>query len=136
MPGFGGGGVGARSVAPQDAVGIRDIEGLVAVEQNLATQLWREAVADLMAVGFWKLASPDAVEELTANLRHHRVKAANRDKEHATVCWIDFASRAAPPSSMAALFGWADQLRSQAACELPRRQAQAPVHAAQGPLQR
>lgn len=135
MPASGLRAVGARSVAPADAVGLQDLEGWLEASGSLATQLWREAAADTMAVGFWRLSAPDAAQALTASLRQYRADAKD-DTSHATMCWIDFAAQVAPPSSMAALFSWADQLRSQAPCALPKRQAQAAVHAVQAPLQR
>ena len=52
-----------------------------------------------------------------ASLRQKRA-GDEQDTTHATMCWIDFADRAAPPSSTAGLFDWADKLRSQAPCEL------------------
>lgn len=116
-PAFGQRAVGARSVAPVDAPGVKDIEGLLAAGARPTTQLWRESVADIMAVGFWKLAAPGAAPGLVASLRQKRA-GDEQDTTHATMCWIDFADRAAPPSSTAGLFDWADKLRSQAPCEL------------------
>lgn len=134
-PAYGERAVTTRSIAPVDAGGLQTIEGFVEAHARPATQLWREAVADIMTVGFWRLAAPGAASDLTANLRRHRAEAVH-DKEHATMCWIDFASQAAAPSSTAALFAWADRLRSQAPCALPQRQDKIVGHAVQGAPQR
>ena len=116
-PAFGQHGVGARSVAPVDASGVKDLEGLLEAGARPSTQLWREAVADIMAIGFWKLAAPGAAADLVASLRQKRA-GDEQDTTHSTMCWIDFADQAAPPPSTAGLFAWADKLRSQAPCDL------------------
>lgn len=114
-PAFGRRAVGARSVAPVDAPGVKDIEGLLEAGARPTTQLWREAVADIMAIGFWKLAAPGAAHDLVASLRQKRADA-QQDSTHATMCWIDHANRAEPPTSTGTLFAWADHLRSTAPC--------------------
>ncbi|WP_051244487.1 hypothetical protein [Azohydromonas australica] len=112
--------VGTRSLAPSDAVHVKDLEGWLAAGELPATQLWREAVADVMAVGYWRLAAPGNAHDLVASLRKKRSNATH-DTAHATMCWIDFAARAEAPSSLAELFAWADRLRTQAPCELSQR---------------
>lgn len=120
-PALGRRAVETRSVAPVDASGVNDIEGWIEAGSRPATQLWREAVADIMKVGYWRLAAPGAAHDLIAHLRQTRA-TAKYDTAHATMCWINAAEEAAPPSSAAALFSWADRLRSQAPCELSHRQ--------------
>ncbi|MBS9446456.1 hypothetical protein [Xylella fastidiosa] len=116
MPTFGQKAVGVRSVAPSDTPNVKDIQSLVEASTRPTTQLWRESVADIMAVGFWKLAAPNAAHELAAELRQKRADAKH-DTTHATMCWIDFANQATPPSSTGELFEWADKLRNQAPCQ-------------------
>jgi hypothetical protein len=112
--------VGTHSIAPVDASGVNDIEGWIEARSRPSTQLWREAVADIMTVGYWRLVAPDNARALVASLRQKRSDATH-DTTHATMCWIDVAARAAAPSSLAGLFAWADQLRIQAPCELSQR---------------
>ncbi|WP_155641466.1 hypothetical protein [Xylella fastidiosa] len=116
MPAFGQKAVGVRSVAPSDVPNVKDIQSLVEAGTRPTTKLWRESVADIMAVGFWKLAAPNAAHELAAELRQKRADAKH-DTTHATMCWIDFANQATPPSSTGELFEWADKLRNQAPCQ-------------------
>ncbi|AXI83718.1 hypothetical protein AB672_07155 [Xylella taiwanensis] len=75
--------VGVQSVAPVDASGVKDLEGLLKTEDRLTTPLWREAIADIMVVGFWTLAVPGAAHDLVTNLRQNRVdNKAGHDTLH------------------------------------------------------
>lgn len=120
MPAFGEAAIGTRSLAPIDAKEVKDLEGYLGASAHEETKLWREAVADTFAVGYWKLTAPTVAADLVASLRHKRAAAAQDDATHATMCWIDYANRAAVPTSTADLFEWADRLRASAPCELPR----------------
>lgn len=119
-PAFGQKIVGTHALAPMDAKKVKDLEGYLEAETHEATQLWREAVADTFAVGYWKLTAPTAAGDLVASLRHKRANAAPQDVTHATMCWIDYANRADVPVSTVDLFKWADRLRSSAPCEQPK----------------
>jgi hypothetical protein len=116
MPIFGQKIVGTHSLAPVDAKKVRDLEGYLEAETHKSTQLWREAVADTFAVGYWKLTAPIAAGDLVASLRHKRANDAPQDATHATMCWIDYADRTDVPASTADLFEWADHLRTSAPC--------------------
>jgi len=117
--GQGGAWTGTRSIAPVDRhkVDSGSSHYRVASERQ-PTQLWREAVADMMAVGYWRLnvASGEG-SALTAALRAKRQASSKQDRVHATMCWIDFAASANGPSSNQQLFSWADELRSASSCK-------------------
>jgi hypothetical protein len=117
MPAFGENRVGTRSLAPGDASQVRTLREYLDADAHQATQLWREAVADVMAVGYWKLTAPDSAPGLIAGLRQKRAKTADSDPAHATMCWIDYANQFEAPKSAATLFGWADNLRGEALCK-------------------
>ncbi|WP_248645724.1 hypothetical protein [Xanthomonas translucens] len=119
MPAFGQHIIGTRSLAPMDATNVQDIQGFLDAGTTQATQLWREAVADTFAVGYWKLTAPADAGDLVASLRRKRADA-HLDTTHATMCWINHAENAALPASTADLFRWADQLRASAPCKLPK----------------
>lgn len=119
MPGFREQGIGTLSIAPFDTKDVQDIRGMIEVEQRDSTVLWREAMADTYAIGYWKVTAQAEAGDLIASLRHKR-NTAKHDTVHATMCWIDHAEKAPRPSSIADLFQWADSLRSSAPCELPK----------------
>ncbi|MEO6824599.1 MAG: hypothetical protein ABI167_07735 [Nitrosospira sp.] len=116
-PIFGQEAVGTRSLAPEDAREVNDIKSYLDAETHFKTRLWREAVADIFAVGYWKLTVPEAAGDLVATLR--RMRPSEKGSIHATRCWIDHADQTSAPTSIAALFEWADRLRTSALCELP-----------------
>lgn len=120
MPAFGEKTVGIHSLAPVDGKGVKDLQGYLDASAHEETKLWREAVADTFAVGYWRLTAPAAARDLSASLRYKRASAAHEDRTHATMCWIDYANGAAAPTSIASLFEWADRLRAAAPCRLPK----------------
>jgi hypothetical protein len=108
------------SIAPVDREDVRDGPSYyyVAARRN-STQLWREAVADAMAIGYWRLdTKPDTAHALIATLKAKRAQALKDDPTHGTMCWIDSASTADPPSSNETLFAWADKLRLTSVCHI------------------
>lgn len=115
---FSQGAVGKLSLAPADAANVTDLGGWIAAGDQLSTAFWREAVADVMAVGYWRLAAPGDAHDLVASLRQKR-GGDSHDTTHATMCFIDAAEKAVAPASVAGLFAWADRLRTQAPCGLP-----------------
>lgn len=119
MHAFGEKALGTHSLAPVDAKGVRDLEGYLDASGHETTKLWREAIADTFAVGYWKVTAPEAAGNLIASLRRTRASRSD-DLTHATMCWIDYANLAAAPASTASLFEWADRLRTSAPCELPK----------------
>jgi hypothetical protein len=106
------------SIAPVDRKGIGDGPSYYDVAaKRISTQLWREAVADAMAIGYWRLnANPDNAHAFIATLKKKRAQSYQDDPAHATMCWIDSASAAAPPGSNHELFAWADRLRLTSPC--------------------
>lgn len=117
--GQGGAWTGTRSISPVDRhdVSSGPAHYRIASERE-PTQLWREALADIMAVGYWRLnASPAEWRDLTATLREKRLTSRRHDTVHATMCWIDLAASADGPASNRELFAWADGLRSASSCK-------------------
>lgn len=103
------------SLAPSDAETVKDVGSYVEATKKLSTVVWREAFADIMAIGYMKLAIPDQAAVLTSALRNKRV-TSTADVAHATTCWIDHAAQAMPPSSIKELPIWSDDLRRAAVC--------------------
>jgi len=103
------------SLAPSDAESVKDIGSYVVATQKLSTVVWREAFADIMAIGYVKLTVPNQATVLTSALRNKRVTSTT-DVAHATTCWIDHAAQAAPPPSIKDLPTWSDDLRRTAVC--------------------
>ncbi len=120
LPSFGQHTIGTRSLPPAVAQDVKDVQELLQAGSIPETRLWREAVADVFAVGFWRVTAPQEADGLIDVLRRHR-DSAKQDRAHATMCWIDAARQAAPPASTADLFTWAERLRVSAPCQLPHR---------------
>lgn len=120
LPNFGEHTVKVHSIAPIDAKGISDVQSYLAATEEDSTKIWREALADTFAVGYWRLVAPGEAESLTANLRRRRSNAAQGDSTHATMCWIDQAMHSMPPASEKDLFTWADHQRSVAQCAIQK----------------
>lgn len=121
--GQGGAWTGVRSIAPADRHGIDDGPGHYTVaSKRETTQLWREALADTMAVAYWRLnTTPAEFKAMTVTLRAKRQAFKELDTIHATMCWIDLATGASGLTSNKELFAWADALRSSARCGLAVR---------------
>ena len=104
------------SIAPVDAKSVKDLDTYLDATDKAATKLWREALADMFAIGYWRLAAPDEATTLTTALERKRNSAAKQDPTHSTSCWIKFAASAPAPESAQQLLGWADELRAKAPC--------------------
>lgn len=107
------------SISPADAKHVVDIQSYVTAARTPGSMLWREALADIMAVGFWRLRFPGEANAMVTELRNKRVDAAGEDKTHATTCWIDLAAKARAPQSMGTMLEWADRLRASPECQIP-----------------
>ncbi len=109
-----------RSVPPSRAAKVTTVAAYLEAVRSDQTKLWHEAVADIFAVGYWRLAYPNDAAALAAHLRAMRVDGAAEDPTHTTTCWIDkaMASPLDPKLPLAGLFAWADQARSEARCSL------------------
>lgn len=119
LPAFGTHAVKVHSIAPADAKGVSDVQTYLAASEKYSTKIWREALADTFAVGYWRLVAPGGAAGLAASLRQLRSSnAAQGDSTHATMCWIDQALRAPTPVSEKDLFAWADHQRSVARCAI------------------
>lgn len=117
MPSFNGRRPSTFALSPSDASNVTDARTYIAATRKSSTVLWREALGDIFAIGYWRLAaSPGQADLLAARLRAKRAEDAGTDKGHATMCWIDQAVRAPLPASNKDLLRWADQIRSSSAC--------------------
>lgn len=109
-----------HSVPPDRASKVTTVADYLEANRSDETKLWHEAVADVFAVGYWRLAYPNDSAALAAHLRALRVDGASEDPIHATACWIDKAT-ATPldaKTQIADLFSWADAVRLGAHCSL------------------
>ncbi|MGT0250399.1 MULTISPECIES: hypothetical protein [Burkholderia cepacia complex] len=114
-------GIGHRSIAPQDVAAVHDLDSFLVIEDRRPTVLWREAFADVFAIGYWRLNDAPAAPALTDALYRKRQKLAGDDKDHATTCWVKYAvSPKAPPLPVTnhGLLEWADAVRSLAPCQV------------------
>lgn len=117
MPSFNGRPPSTFALSPLDASNVIDARTYIAATRKSSTVLWREALGDVFAIGYWRLAaSPAQADSLAARLRAKRAEDAGTDRGHATICWIDQAVRAPLPGSNKDLLRWADQIRSSSAC--------------------
>lgn len=107
--------IGSHSIAPSISQYVYDVQSYADAANKDSSKLWREAYADIVAIGYWKITAPDSHTSLTENLRAERVKNV-RDTIHRTMCWIDAAKSKAAPASMADLPVWADDIRSKTRC--------------------
>lgn len=108
--------ISANSIAPVDRPRVNDVLSFLEAQRTSSTLLWRESLADIMAIQFWKLSVPAQATNLIAKLREQRLKSQSSDPSHATMCWIDHAAGAEVPASNEQLFESADRLRSSALC--------------------
>lgn len=109
--------VGRSSVAPLDAPAVDDAHTLYLAGRQPATKRWREAFADLFALGYARLTVPAAAPQLTNALIEARLRNPS-DVDHATACWLRASINAPAPSSLRDLQAWADRIRSEATCPL------------------
>lgn len=109
--------VGHHALAPAVAANAKDLESYVEASHSPQSRRWREAYADIAAVGYWRLTLPDGAAILIGTLREKRI-SNEKDLSHRTECWIDIANSAKPPESVAKLPQWADEIRGQAHCSL------------------
>jgi hypothetical protein len=104
------------SIAPSDRLHVTSVAKLADDFHRPATALWREALSDVMAVGYWRLVDEAAAKNMIESLDTKRLEASKDDRSHATSCWIRQARTESLPSSQAALFDWADKIRASSTC--------------------
>ena len=109
------------SVAPGDRAKMASIDALAGNVSVPSTALWREALSDIMAVGYWRSVDKDAAKSMIIALETKR-RSATDDRAHATMCWIRYAAGAPLPARQKELFAWADKTRSGAPCDPSQRQ--------------
>jgi hypothetical protein len=109
--------IATHSLAPSAAIFAKDIQSYIQTANQPASRLWREAYADIAAIGYWKVAEPVNASSLGNALRQKRVTATD-DVDHMTTCWIDHALSTPGPPTIARLPQWADEMRSTARCKV------------------
>ena len=120
--GQGGAWTGKIAIAPADRYNVTDSRTYyMTANERQSTQLWREVLADMMTIGYWRLNTSDTERNaLIAAMRTLRLDHAERDPAHATMCWIDLATNVPGPKSNRELFEWADALRTASNCVIPK----------------
>lgn len=96
---------------------IKSFDDYSDAEMNNVVSNWREAFADIMAIGFWKLNFPSHSELLAKSLldvRENRRDTDANKNTHDTVCWINHVKALAPPISDHELLLWTDKARQDA----------------------
>ncbi|MDC4411826.1 hypothetical protein NQ656_17440 [Acinetobacter baumannii] len=107
------------SIAPEQAKKVTDLQSYLQNERSDQTQLWREAVSDIFAVGYWKI-KVDHVKyhSLVNSLYNYRAERSSDDPEHGTMCFINAAMNSKIPISEEKLFEWSDEIRRTAKCKI------------------
>ncbi|MGM7374882.1 hypothetical protein ACOI3T_32610, partial [Acinetobacter baumannii] len=104
---------------PEQAKKVTDIQSYLQIERSDQTQLWREAVSDIFAVGYWKLKTDhDHYKSLVNSLYNYRAERSSDDPEHGTMCFIKAAMNSKIPLSEEKLFEWSDEIRRTAKCRI------------------
>ncbi|AFJ03850.1 hypothetical protein Q7C_2730 (plasmid) [Methylophaga frappieri] len=119
MPSFTNNKIGIKSIAPTAAGNVVDLESHIEAANGLATKRWREALADVFAVGYWRMVEPSA-NKLVADLKEKRRNGATA---HTTSCWIQYAANAPLPDNLSSLLSWADEIRTTAHCALQHKRS-------------
>lgn len=109
------------SIAPPLATAVADLDGFIVAADAPETKQWREALADIFAVGYWRWSAGRDADALVERLAKKRTEAAADDPDHATTCWISAAQKAPAPAGPADLLTWSDTLRSTAPCALKQK---------------
>lgn len=107
--------IATHSLAPSGANSITDLYSYIEASQEDSTKLWREAYADIAAIGYWKIRAPADAETLISAL-HKKRADSTYDTVHQTTCWIEHARQGIAPLSLAQLPDWADEIRNGATC--------------------
>lgn len=105
-----------NSIAPAARLEVKDIYSFLDAEEKAPTQLWREAFADLFAVGYMYVEDPQIGLKLEDSLINYR--KIRKDKIHSTSCWLEYARDKAKPKTPDDLLLWANDMRIKAPCTL------------------
>jgi hypothetical protein len=108
----------ARSIAPKERIKVKNLKTFVEAEDSLQTTHWREILADVFVVGYWRMSASEASGSLIAGLQSWRDKAKNSDPTHFSNCWTEIARQAPMPNDAKQLFKWADDIREKSKCPL------------------
>lgn len=107
------------SIAPDQANKVTDLQSYLLNERSEQTQLWREAVSDIFAIGYWKIkADHNNYNSLVNSLYNYRAERSSDDPEHGTMCFIKAAMNSKIPLSEEKLFEWSDEIRRTAKCRI------------------
>lgn len=110
---------GLTSLAPsvRKDVKFNDIHTFLKAEVNEETQLWREAYADVFAIGYMYLEKNGQISELRDSLIAYR-NSRKEDVTHYTSCWLEFSKTIDGPKTGFDLKDWANEIRTEAPCDL------------------
>ncbi len=107
------------SIAPDQANKVTDLQSYLLNERSEQTQLWREAVSDIFAIGYWRIkADHNNYNSLVNSLYNYRAERSSDDPEHGTMCFIKAAMNSKLPLSEEKLFEWSDEIRRTAKCRI------------------
>ncbi len=108
-----------NSIAPslRSNVKMNEISTFLTAEKNAKTQLWREAYADLFAVGYLSLDPKYDTTALRGALIKYR-DSRKGDTTHHTSCWLQYSKSQPFPQKGSDVYSWANNIRIKAPCEL------------------
>lgn len=110
---------GVSSLAPSVRKDVKfdDIQTYLKAEEQPETQLWREAYADVFAIGYMSLVKNGNISDLRDSLIKYR-NGRKEDVTHYTACWLEYSKTVANPKTGFELNAWANFIRVKAPCDL------------------
>lgn len=102
-----------RSIYLEHRPKIKDIESFIEISELQRTQLWREIIADVFAVGFAKFHYPADADIITNEMIRIRDSRVD-DVTHRTSCWLTYAKGMDIPKDEKNLYEWSLKLASEA----------------------
>lgn len=106
--------ISLNSIAPAARTDVKDVYTFIDAEDKEPTQLWREAFADLFAVGYMYVEDPQIGHKLEDSLINYRKN--RNDVIHSTSCWLDYARDKSKPKASEGILLWANDIRTKAPC--------------------
>jgi len=105
-----------RSMSPSDRDGIDTLVKLSIAEKRPSVSLYREALADVFALGYAKLNMANQVPQILPYWLKKRARKS--DITHHTNCWLNHANSAPAPTNNSELLEWAFRQVETASCSL------------------
>ena len=109
--------ISTLSLAPSEAATVKTGQDYHEASMTLPTLNWREVVADLMTLGYFKVAYPDQFKNFKSALISHR-SGGEENQAHNTLCWIQDVDESSIPTQFDELFQWADETRAASTCKV------------------